>query len=211
MFDEQEIKRAGFEEVLRQMPAAVVIAEAPSGKITFVNREAQQWTEQVLSQRVPSELEQYRDLQIGSNFKMLHPDGRPYEIEEWPLIRSVRSGEEVRGEEIIHLLGDGTQLWARYDSLPIYDDEGRIVASVLVAYDITEQKRTKERLAYYAHLLENAEDAIIAVDDRFVVTTWSKGAERLYGWTADEVLDGDVGRAIRLDMSDAERTDMRRQ
>jgi PAS domain-containing protein len=60
-------------------------------------------------------------------------------------------------------------------------------------HDITEQKRNEEQLAYYARLLENAEDAVIAVNDRFVVTTWSKGAERLYGWTAEEVLGGDVG------------------
>jgi hypothetical protein len=48
MFDLEQIKGAGFEEVLRQMPAAVVIAEAPSGKILFSNREARQWTGQVL-------------------------------------------------------------------------------------------------------------------------------------------------------------------
>src|SRR5215216_7928966 len=54
---------------------------------------------------------------------MLHPDGRPYEVDEWPLTRSIRDGEEVRGEEIVHLLGDGTKLWSRYDSFPIYDDE----------------------------------------------------------------------------------------
>ena len=62
------------------------------------------------------------------------------------MTRSIRSGEEVRDEEIIHLLGDGTQLWARYDSYPIYDEEGRIVAGVLVSRDITEQKRAEQEL-----------------------------------------------------------------
>src|SRR5215216_620636 len=146
MFDRQEIERAASEEVLRQMPAAVIAVEAPSGKIIYVNREVQRWTEQVLGQPVPQVLGMYLDLQESSNFKMLHPDGRPYEVEEWPMTRSIRSGEEVRDEEIIHLLGDGTQLWARYDSYPIYDEEGRIVAGVLVSRDITEQKRAEEAL-----------------------------------------------------------------
>jgi PAS domain-containing protein len=48
MFDRQEIERAASEEVLRQMPAAVIVVEAPSGKIIYINREAQRWTEQVL-------------------------------------------------------------------------------------------------------------------------------------------------------------------
>src|SRR3712207_1193294 len=146
MFDQQEIERAASEEVLRQMPASVIAVEASSGKIIYVNREVQRWTEQVLGQPVPQELGVYLDLQESSNFKMLHPDGQPYEVEEWPITRSIRSGEEVRDEEIIHLLGDGTQLWARYDSYPIYDEEGRIVAGVLVSRDITEQKRAEQEL-----------------------------------------------------------------
>jgi hypothetical protein len=127
MVDLQQIMGAGFERVLSQMPAAVVIAEAPSGRIIFSNREAQHWTEKVLGQRVPSELVHYRDLQESSDFEVFHPDGRPYEMEEWPLMRSIRDGEEVRGEEIIHLLADGSRHWSRYDSSPIYDDEeGRL-------------------------------------------------------------------------------------
>jgi PAS domain S-box-containing protein len=133
MFDLQKIKEASFEEVLRQMPAAVIIVEAPSGKIIFRNRRAQQWREQSLSQARATKLEDAGD------FDVFHPDGRPYEIEEWPLRRCIRDGERVRGEEIIHLLADGTQVWARYDSSPIYDEEGRIVMGVLVAQDITEQ------------------------------------------------------------------------
>ena len=159
MSDIREIQRASLEEAVRQVPAAVLVVEAPSGKIIFSNSEVHQWTEQVLGQRVPSELEQYRDLQDNSNLKMLHSDGRPYEMEEWPLTRSITSGEEVRGEEIIHLPAEGSQLWSRYDSSPIYDDQGRIVAGVIVVHDVTERKRAEEQLAYHAQLLENMHDA----------------------------------------------------
>jgi PAS domain S-box-containing protein len=62
-----------------------------------------------------------------------------------------------------------------------------------------------------ARLLQYVADAIVEVDDRFVVTTWSAGAERLYGWTAQEVVGGDVGRAIRLGLTDAQRTELRRR
>ena len=156
------------------MPAAVIVVEAPSGKIVFTNREAQQWTEQVLGQRVPSELGEYRGFQESNNFEMLHPDGRSYEVEEWPLTRSIRSGEEIRDEEMIYLLADGTRLWSRNNSSPIYNDEGRIVAGMAVVYDITEQKRSEEKLAYHAPLLENMQDAVLATDERFLLTAWNK-------------------------------------
>ena len=66
-------------------------------------------------------------LEGTGDFEVFHPDGRPYEIDEWPLIRSIRDGEEVRAEELLYPLADGSQLWSRCDSSPIYDDEGRIV------------------------------------------------------------------------------------
>jgi PAS domain-containing protein len=124
LFDLQQIQRAGFEEVLRQMPAGVVIAEAPSGKIMFVNRRAQEWTEQSPSQTRRTKLDDAGD------FEIFHPDGRTYEMEEWPLMRSIRDGEEVRDEEFVYPLADGTGLLLRCNSSPVYDEEGRIVAGV---------------------------------------------------------------------------------
>ena len=206
MFDLQQIRRAGFEEVLRQMPAAVIIAEAPSGKIIFRNRRAQQIAEQSLSRSRPTRLEDAGD------FEIFHPDGRPYEMEEWPLMRSIRDSEEVRGEEFFYPLADGTRLHVRCDSSPIYDDQGRIVAGVLLAHDITERKRAEEQLAYHAHLLENTEDAVLASDEQAVLTAWNKGAEQMFGWTADEVLGRKVYEVIPYrDYSDEQLADALRE
>ena len=144
MFDTQQIKRAGFEEALQQMPAAALIVEAPSGKIIFVNRQGQGATERYVGPSVPSELGDLQNVFESSGLESLHPDGRPYELQEWPLMRSIRSGEEVRDEKIVHLSADGRWYTVRCDSSPIYDDEGRIVAGVLVMHDITEQKRAEE-------------------------------------------------------------------
>jgi PAS domain S-box-containing protein len=55
--------------------------------------------------------------------------------------------------------------------------------------DITERNRAREQLAYHASLLDNVEDGVIATDaDDFRITAWNKGAERLYGFTAEAVL-----------------------
>jgi PAS domain S-box-containing protein len=68
-----------------------------------------------------------------------------------------------------------------------------------------------ERADEYMRLLDHVEDAVIEVDADFVVTAWSRGAELLYGWTAEEVLGRRVGGVIRFAMSDAQRARMRRR
>jgi PAS domain-containing protein len=158
VFDRQEVQRAVSEEVFHQMPAAIVIVEAPSGKILFVNRQTQQWTEEYLDQSIPSELgylSDFQDVDENGISRIRHPEGRPYEMREWPLIRSITSGEEVRDWEHLYTLADGTHLWFRANSSPIYDEEGRIVAGVLLTHDITEQKRAEEALSESNRRIEN--------------------------------------------------------
>src|ERR671917_901183 len=188
--------RAGFEEVLRQMPAAVMIVEAPSGRIIFRNRRAQQWREQSPTQARATKLAD------AGNFEIYHPDGRSYEMEDWPLIRCIRTGEVVRDEEFVYPLADGSMLLLRCDASPIYDDGGHIVAGVGLFYDITEQKLAEEQLARNTYLEENAHDAFIATDERLVVTAWNRGAEQMYGLTADEALGRDAREVVSLVMSD---------
>src|SRR3954465_11719562 len=120
MFNQQEVKRAASEEVLRQMSAAVIVAEAPSGRIIFRNRRAQQIGEQSLNRSRPTGPTKLED---AGDYEIFRPDRRLYEMEEWPLLRSIRFGEEVRAEEFVYPLADGTELLIRCDSSPIYDDE----------------------------------------------------------------------------------------
>ena len=54
--------------------------------------------------------------------------------------------------------------------------------------DITETRRTRERMAEQAALLDAAREAILVHDLDGRITYWSRGAQRTYGWSADEVL-----------------------
>lgn len=185
----QKMKRVGFENVVQHISAAVIIVEASSGKILTANKQAQQMTEQNLGWSMPSELGDLHDLYESGDFEILHPDGRPYQMEEWPLMRSIRDGEEVREEEFLYPLANGSRLWVRCHSSPIYGEEGRIVAGVLVAHDITEQEHAEERLRFQAHLLDAVGQAIIATDLEGRITYWNHRAQVLYGWSAEEVID----------------------
>ena len=70
--------------------------------------------------------------------------------------------------------------------------------------DITERKQAEEKLAYHAQLLENMEDAVLATDETFVLTAWNRGAERMFGWTADEAIGQKLYDLLPSSFSDEE-------
>jgi two-component system cell cycle sensor histidine kinase/response regulator CckA len=74
-----------------------------------------------------------------------------------------------------------------------------IPARIVTAIDITKRKQAEERLVEQADIINRAHDAIIIrnFDDRRVIF-WNSGAERLFGWTAVEMM-GDVGESIFAD------------
>lgn len=144
-----ESKQRLLEAVLQQMPAGLVVAEAPSGRLVLMNQQVQQ----MLHGSFPlvGRVEDYLQ------YEMFYPDGRLYAPEEIPLARSLTTGEVVRGEEITIVCGDRTRRTFLADSSPIRNAEGEIVAGVVTFYDITEQKRAQERIQLYADVVKNAQ------------------------------------------------------
>src|SRR5688500_17699053 len=73
--------------------------------------------------------------------------------------------------------------------------------------EIVERMRVETELRYHAYLLENVQDAIIATDEKFAVTSWNSAAENIYGWAAEEVLGKIVHNLLRSEFTDAERAE----
>jgi PAS domain S-box-containing protein len=182
----------------RPPPDSVFVAKAPSGEIVFSNRYAERVVGRPLSE-------------IADDFPMFHLDGRPYSFAERQVPRSLSSGEEIVDEEFFGLAADRTRVCYRCSCWPVYDDGGEIVAAVALTRDVTEQKRQEERLTYLAGLLEHTEDAIVALDERYFLTVWNKGAERLYGWSAEEVVGRHANEVARTNLSEEGRAELRRE
>ena len=72
--------------------------------------------------------------------------------------------------------------------LPCLAAEGGVDGVVVTLIDITELKRAEEAKARLAAVVESSDDAIIAKDLNGVVLSWNAGAERMFGYTAREVL-----------------------
>jgi len=70
----------------------------------------------------------------------------------------------------------------------IMDEHGKPRRMVGGLKDVTESRRARRKLAEQGELLDHARDAIIVRDLEHRITYWNKGAERVYGWTAEEAL-----------------------
>ncbi len=81
-------------------------------------------------------------------------------------------------------------------------DNGQECRATVV--DVTESKRADEKIREQTNLLELAHDAIFvrSLDEK--IWYWNKGAERLYGWTAEEAIHGDFGKMVHAERSSFE-------
>lgn len=138
------LDRAHLAALVENIPLGVIVAEATSGRLVAANEKvAEIWGRPFVASGNVAEYGAYHGF---------HPDGRPYEPEEWPLARTIRTGEPIPEEEIVFERGDGTRRVMAVSAGPIRDAEGGLVGGVVIFRDVTEERRAALRLALLAEL-----------------------------------------------------------
>lgn len=136
---ELQSTKARLETILANIPAAVMMAEAPSGKIIYTNPEMN---------RIYGIAED-GDLHSHQSTKALqgrHIDGSPYKPSDLPLARTISSGEAIKGEEIEFDVEGGKSIVMSMNSVPVRDPGGHVVAAVVIGVDITKMKEVERKI-----------------------------------------------------------------
>jgi PAS domain S-box-containing protein len=89
---------------------------------------------------------------------------------------------------------DGAIRWVRVRGFPVRDADDQVIRHTGIVTDITERKLAEATSAELAAIVESSQDAIITKTLDGVITTWNAGAQRLYGYTAQEA----IGRPISI-------------
>ena len=140
---EEQLKetKAILEAAMDQSPAGIAVADAPDGRLRYVNR-AGLLVRGEGSERLVDKV----DLnQYVSTWQVLNLDGTPYDTEDLPLVRAIRHGESCTRTFIIRRVDEQDRI-VLANAAPITDDRGVINAGIVVFLDITESKRAEEAL-----------------------------------------------------------------
>lgn len=142
MESELRESKALLQAAMDQSHVGIAIAEAPDGKLRYVN-------EAGLGIRGKSKKEVVDGIgiqQYVESWQIMHPDGTPYTFDEVPLARAIIHGEVSTKEFIVrrpHL--EDRLVWA--NAAPIFDDNGNITAGIAIFLDITDHKNIEKALA----------------------------------------------------------------
>jgi PAS domain S-box-containing protein len=89
---------------------------------------------------------------------------------------------------------DGHIIPVLYNASVYKDENGKIIGVFASAHDITERKKAEEKIQILANVVESSDDAIITKSLDGIITSWNRGAEQVYGYSAEEAL----GRSISI-------------
>ena len=182
-------------QILDVLPAAIYTTDA-EGTLTYFNPAAAE-----LAGNAP---------EIGKDkwcvsWRLRRPDGTVLPHDECPMAITLKEGRPVRDVEAFAERPDGTLIPFVPYPTPMFDGSGALTGAVNMLVDLTERKQAAERETGHlrqaeqaaqrlASIVESSEDAIVSKNLDGVIATWNKGAERLFGYTSDEV----VGKSVTI-------------
>ncbi|HUJ21247.1 MAG TPA: PAS domain S-box protein [Bryobacteraceae bacterium] len=129
---------------------------------------------------------------VGQTLRILKSgrQDRAYYEDLW---KTVTAGQVWHGE-LTNRRKDGTLYTEQMTITPVRDPSGAIVNYIAIKQDVTARQAGEEAQRLLASIVESSEDAIISHSPENVIASWNRGAEALFGYTADEM----IGKSVTL-------------
>jgi len=116
-------------------------------------------------------------------------------------------------EELRYWVADGSERAVDFAMHPIRHQSGVVMCLYPTGIDITERKQAESALheseqqaRWMASIVESSDDAIVSKSLDGIITSWNRGAERTFGYSAEEVIGQPITIIIPQDRRDEERT-----
>jgi len=141
--------------------------------------------------------------EVNEDYLITYSSNRCMEIIE-------KSPEEILGKSLLNLIREEETILKALDSKkpfsgvdvylpesgrfvevsgrPFFDNEGTFKGYRCVARDVTLRKKAEKETAYLASILEHTIDAIVSLDPDTRIVSWNRGAEMMFGYSADEMV-----------------------
>jgi diguanylate cyclase (GGDEF)-like protein/PAS domain S-box-containing protein len=175
-----------YRSLLEAAPDAIVVVN-PSGTIVLVNTQA----ERLFGYRRDELIGQPTEILVPQRFRGQHSEHHS---------RFLAPGLErplLAGLELFGLHKDGSEFPVEIRLSPLDTKQGILVCSAI--RDITDRRSTEEDLRRLASIVACSDDAIISKTLEGIITSWSAGAERMYGYSAKETIGKSVSMLVPID------------
>jgi PAS domain S-box-containing protein len=183
-----------LQTTLHSIGDAVITTDA-QGDVTFLNPIAEQltgWSRAEAKGRPLAEI-----------FRIINEDTR--QTVENPVEKVFATGAIVGlANHTVLIARDGAERPIDDSAAPIRGGDGAVRGVVLVFRDISERKKAEAAQAILASIVENSDDVIVSKTLEGIVTSWNRAAERLFGYTADEMIGQSITRLLPPDRPDEE-------
>jgi len=137
---------------------------------------------------------------VGRSVDLLSPKDRVGEARA--IMATIRAGECVEHLETVRVRKDGTVVPVAINIAPIHDDDGKIVGASAIHRDATLEKQALEAAQRIAAIVEGSDDAIMGSTLEGIITSWNKAAERLFGYSGEEMIGTSIAAVSPKDRPD---------
>ena len=131
-----------------------------------------------------------RNEAMGQNISLIIPADR--QNEEPAIIETVKSGRYVDHYDTVRLRKDGKLVSISLTVSPLKDKSGSIIGLSRIARDISARKKLEEVQERLTGIVNHSDDAIISKTLTGVITSWNRGAERIFGYRGEEVIGKNI-------------------
>lgn len=192
---ELALSQQQLQDVFDNMADAFVVLDVPTNTLQ-ANRPAMELL------GIPSQLLTREEAR--SCFELFDQDNHPIPFSDWPLCKAIEGEFWEHAECIVRRRDTGAVTTTDVTTRPVLRSDGS-TRQVFVCYrDVTDRKQNSDSRARLAAIVDCSEDAILSKDRYGIIRSWNSAAERIFGYTTEEMVGQSIMRLVPTELHDEE-------